>query len=214
MILYAIRIVWIASHLCVLFKGGIVHAGYRWWAFYIGLSCFLVAAYWPELLPGWEAEFAPFLVGVLLLRTLACLEALHVQTREFPRWPRMMAGAFLFGFVAVLVIHGVRDDRWRGNFVELRRYLQIWTAAALCSAQYMMIDRAWCNPAADWHARLLTVLAVNHGAVSVWCIRSHPSGPAWLNINAFSIAVDAAVYLLWTFCGSANPNRQRVCKPE
>lgn len=193
---------------------------YRAFCAYIGLSLMVSVAYWPELLPGYDDVFAPFLVGVLLLRTVACLEALHVQTREFPRWSRMMAGAFLMGFAVVLMLHGVRDDKWAGLAVELRRYLQIWLAVAMCAVQLMLYDRGWpkqaeiipnvintkreITPVSDklaqsFHAHLLTMLAVNHGAVSVWAMRSHPEGAGWLNLNAASTAVDAAVYLMWAF---------------
>lgn len=203
MILYIVRAIWLASHLCVLIRADVTHTQYRAWCAYIGLSLMMAAVWWPEMWPGLTEVLAPWLVAVLLLRTLACLEALHVQTREFPRWSRMMAGAFLLAFAVVLMLHGVRDDRWAGLMVELRRYLQIWLAVTMCAVQLMLVDRDWTykiRPAsAGWHARLLTILAVNHGAVSVWAMRSHPEGAAWLNLNTASTAVDAAVYLAWSF---------------
>lgn len=206
MILYAIRAVWIASHILVLIKGDCIRSGYRWWCAYIGLSCMLSVAYWPELLPGWDVAFASFVVGVLLLRTIACLEALHVQTRYFPHWPRMMAGAFLMGFVVVLLLAGVRDSRWAGLLTEYRRYLQIWTVIVMGTVELMLWDRGWGFSWQAWredlHPFLVFVIALNHGAVSVWAMRAHPEGAGWLNINMLATAIDSAAYLTWAFAFS------------
>lgn len=200
MILYAIRFIWIAAHVLVLIRGLETGSPYRLFAVYVGLSCLLSAAYWPELLPGWETEFAPFIVAVLLLRTLACLEALHIQTREFPYWSRLMGIAFLMGAGTVMLLAGVRDSRWAGLLVEYRRYLQIWTMVVMFVVQVSLMDRGWWRfRVRDWHAVVLFAMAANHGLVSWWCMAKHPEAGAWLDLNAASIAGDSAVYLAWAF---------------
>lgn len=196
MILYFIRFVWIAAHVLVLIRGLETHSPYRAWCAYIGLSTMLSAAYWPELLPGWDQAFASWMVAALLLRTLACLEALHHQTRDFPQWPRMMAGAFLTGFFVVALLAGVRDSRWAGLLVEYRRYLQIWTMVVMFAVQAMLYDRHWWSRY-DRHALILFGVACNHGLVSWWCMAKHPAAAAWLDLNSVSIGVDAALYLAW-----------------
>ncbi len=201
MILYVIRAVWIVSHIFVLGRMFTSGPRYPWFAAYMCLSCMLAVAYWPELLPGWKEAFAGWIVGVLLLRTVACLEAVHVQTREFPRWSRMMLGAFGVGFTVVLMLAAVRDSQWAGNAVELRRYLQVWTWMVMLSVQVTLVDREWWHfRVRDWHALAMFFVAANHGAVSIWAMRSHPAGAAWLNLNSWSTAADAAVYLAWALC--------------
>lgn len=202
MILYLIRFVWIAAQVLVLIAGQDLKARYRAFAAYMLLSTMLSAAYWPELLPGWEQAFAPFLISVLLLRTLACLEALHHQTKYFPQWPRMMAGAFLLGFLVVILLAGVRDNQWAGLLVEYRRYLQIWLMVVMSVVELTMWDRGWGFTLRLWrrdaHVFVLYIMAVNHGLISWWCMAKHPSDGAWLNLNTVSTAVDAVLYMAWS----------------
>ncbi len=198
MILYLIRFVWIASQVLVLIAGQSLKSRYSLFAAYMMLSTMLSVAYWPELLPGWDVAMAPYIVAVLCLRTLACLEALHVQTRGFPQWPRMMAGAFLLGFLVVLLLAGVRDNRWAGLVVEYRRYLQIWMMVVMFAVQVMLYDRHWWARF-DRHAIILFGLACNHGLNSWWCMHAHPTGNDWLNLDALFTAVDAVLYLAWSY---------------
>ncbi len=198
MILYLIRFVWIAAQVLVLIAGQSLKSQYRCFAAYMLLSTMLSAAYWPELLPGWEEAFKGWVVAALLLRTLACLEALHVQTRGFPQWPRMMAGAFLLGFLVVLLLAGVRDNQWAGLVVEYRRYLQIWMMVVMFAVQVMLYDRGWWARF-DRHALVMFGLACNHGINSWLCMRAHPTGDTWIHLDAAFTAVDAALYLAWAF---------------
>ncbi len=210
-ILYVIRLLWITSQIAVLIGLAESRARYRCFAAYMLLSMPFSLLYWPELLPGWDAVMAPYLVAILLLRTLACLEALHLQTGGFPQWPRMMAGAFLAGFFVLLLLAGVRDNRWAGLLVEYRRYLQIWVMIVMFAVQVMLYDRGWWARF-DRHALVMFGLAVNHGLVSWWAMSQHPAAATWLNLNVVSTALDAALYAAWTIAvpaGKEVPCRSR-----
>lgn len=210
MILYAIRAVWIAAHVLVLIRGQELQSRYRFFAAYMLLSTMLSAAYWPELLPGWDIEFADWMVAALLLRTLACLEALHHQTREFPRWSRLMGSAFLMGAGVLLLLAGVRDNQWAGLLVEYRRYLQIWTMVVMLVVQLSLLERGWWRRRGrDWHAIILFGIAANHGLISWWCMAKHPVAGSWMDLNSVSIAADAALYLAWALALSHGTEKGR-----
>ncbi len=213
MILYLIRFAWIAAQVLVLIAGQSLKVRYRCFAAYMLLSTMLSAAYWPELLPGWDEAFAGWMVAALCLRTLACLEALHVQTRGFPQWPRMMAGAFLSGFLVVVMLAGVRDNQWAGLVVEYRRYLQIWVMVVMAATLWLLYDRQWWNRF-DRHALIMFGLACNHGLVSWWCMAKHPGDGAWLNLNSASCAVDAALYLVWAWIIPADVEKSERASPQ
>ncbi len=201
-ILYTVRLLWITSQIAVLIGLAESRVRYRCFAAYMVLSMPFSLLYWPELLPGWDAVMAPYLVAILLLRTLACLEALHFQTGGFPQWPRMMAGAFLTGFFVLLLLAGVRDNRWAGLLVEYRRYLQIWTMVVTFVVELTLLERGWFTRwplmSSDPHAWILFGLALNHGLVSWWAMSQHPGAAAWFNLNLASTAIDAALYAAWT----------------
>ncbi len=201
MIVYVVRFAWIAAHLLCLFEVDSVKwwGGYRWWTSYLFVSSALAVLYWPEV-PRWEDSAAPLLAVVLLLRTCACLEALHWQTRDFPWWSRMMAGSFLFSGMVVILISTVRDERWAGIAVEYRRYLQIWTFLVMSVTEMLILSVGWWRDRKqDWHVVAVIALAANHARTSVAAMIVHPTGNAWREANWIAMAVDATILLAWAF---------------
>jgi hypothetical protein len=207
----AVRIAWILAHvLCLVVVTEHRWRYHRWWRAYLTVSAPVAVIYSVHLNPDgqptafWkfygthEAYLPMLMVAVLLLRTLAALEALHYQTCDFPWWSRMMAGAFLFAGFVVICLDLVRDDRWVGLQVEYRRYLQIWTFLVMAITEMLMISVSWWRDRRqDWHVAALLAMTANHARVSIFAMTAHPTGIVWHEANWIATAVDTAVLLCW-----------------
>ncbi len=212
----AVRLLWIAAHLFAIVS--LESQAYRWrsypfWSAYLRVSCVLACIYWPEYFPklltalswlgcygSWEDLYLPVLIAVLLLRTLAALEALHYQTDDFRWWGRLMLGAYGLGFAIVFAIHLVRDSHWAGSTVELRRYLQIWTGMVMLVVEWLFLSVGWWRKSRcqDWHALAVFALVLSHAFTSILSLTSHPIGQAWRKLDWIATLADAAVLVCWS----------------
>lgn len=200
MIVYLVRLLWIAAQVLCLIEIDVSRSRYRWWTAYILVSALVTPFFAPELIPGLANILAPLTVACLLLRTCACLEALHLQTSDFPWWSRMMAGSFLFAAFVVCVIALVRDGRWAGLLVEYRRYLQIWTFLVLALVEMLLLSVGWFRRRPqDFHAAILLALAGNHARVSISAMIWHPTGQQWREADWIATLLNALILFAWVF---------------
>jgi hypothetical protein len=203
---YILRLIWIASQVLALCAGE--GSRCRWWCWYLGASLLLSVTYWPELLgSAWYEAFWPLLLAVTLLRTIAALEALHHQTEDFPLWSRMMAGVFLMAIAVVLSVWELRAGTSAQTAVQLRRYLQLWTGAAMVLTWGML----WSVGLLRWrqqdqHSAIVGALCLLHMGVTIAGL--HYPNPTmgtmaekiayehfWVLVDRWATAADALIYL-------------------
>jgi len=208
-IVYAVRLLWILAHLLCLIEVWT----HRWryhplWQAYLGVSApfaVIYSAYFSfpsvaEIWPNFEESFAGLMVAILLLRTLACLEALHYQThdRDGRSWSMTNLGAYTLAFGVVLALHLSRDGQWAGLFTEYRRYLQIWIFMVMLAVEWLTLSVGWWrNRLEDWHTAALFSLAFTHAANSLMAMTKHPTGGVWRTADWIATLVDAVVLLCW-----------------
>lgn len=204
---YLLRLVWIASQVLALCAGE--GSRYRWWCWYLMASLLLSVTYWPELLgAAWYEAFWVPLLAVVVLRTVAALEALHHQTQDFPLWSRMMAGVFLMAVAVVLSVWELRAGTSAETAVQLRRYLQLWTGTAMIITTGALWNVEWLRwRVQDQHSAIVGGLCLLHMGVTV--VSLHAAGmPAgtmherigvvWGNLDGWATAGDSLLYVLWS----------------
>lgn len=184
-------------------------SGPRSW--YKVTACYLGCAIWATIYSALESpERFPtlfFLAMTALFRFAACLEVAHRQTAGFRYWSRLMASVMLLASAAAGVVwlgFGARDAF--GMVIEIRRGMQVW-----CAAMFVALECCWLAVGGGWYRRVdriaaaFTLLAINHGAVSL--LRAFNAGGDWHGLHGRSWSVEVACYLFltWAFLSAPKP---------
>ena len=211
MLIYLIRLLWLAAVICALASGTDVGLRrYRGWFAYLCATCCVGVFALVDFVTGpdaWLDHFWPLLLVVLILRGVSMLEALHYQTCRLPDWSRMMLGIFLMGSAIVMALAVWRhteplsvlsDDSLRDQFVRFRRYAQLWigVVASLTTNLYLTVRRDKHGPA-DRHALVVALMSLNYAAVGLVDMSFERSAAFVGWEQSLSYGIDAALLFWW-----------------
>lgn len=205
-----VRLVWVAVQLlCLMSIDAAEMKRYRFWTAYLAAGVMLGVFYWPEV-DGWYDGWWPVVLGLVLLRLMACLEALHRETGHYQHWHFLSSGGWLLAVMNVSILWKVKGISNRDVSIELGYFANIWAASAMF---YMLLG--WLvvgglrsrSRFESWHAVIVGLLVAGHAALSIIVVVQGPPTDLkiWEARDLVLTCFDSLLYLGWVLLISLLP---------
>jgi hypothetical protein len=224
MLIYAVRLAWIAAHVIVLMQCAEIdfdvrsRGRYNWWRYYVCVSTVLACVTWPELITHWFDDAWPLMMVALALRAMATVEALHHQTQDHPFWTRMIGGTFLAALFPFFFFFVLPAGRSLMQFVGARRYINVYLGLVVLISSLKLWETGWWRwRVQDKHAVIVGVIAANYAVVSAACLAcgDDMQDCCYQRLLLGSTAIETCCLVAWAFVHRAKrPAARSPSAPE